>query len=111
MCTRQGCRHEWVPLNDWIQAGNLTTSLGTTVYQLQQSSSISAPDPLADYRAIDGLVVLGDREIELAFRNLDGDNFGGLVDGWCRRIMTPVPYSPRQLTRLVRLCRTRKWCC
>lgn len=82
-CVRKGCR-EWAPLPGWVQV-----------------------TPLAEYRQIKDLIVVGPEEIEKAFLGPNGENPLMLTPGWCPRL--PVPYSVEQMKQLVELCQTKEW--
>ena len=62
-------------------------------------------DPLAEYRAIDDLIIIGPWEIENVFLGLNGENSLGLKPCWCPYI--PVPKSVEEIRNRVELA--KKW--
>ncbi len=64
-CLRQDCENEWVPILGWVKE-----------------------DPLAKYRGIEGLIVVGPAELDKACRSLDQNNLNplDLEDGWIPNI-------------------------
>lgn len=76
---------------------------------LEDFFTLQLSDPLAQYRGIDGLVILADHENEAALNKLNGENPLGLADGWCRQQMPAAPWSVQQLTKLVKLCKSKEW--
>lgn len=106
-CVRKGCR-EWVALPDWVERKELGQAIDLILSgQVEISQVLALADPLADYRQIDNLILIGPEEIEKAFLGPKGENPLGLSPGWCPRI--PVPWSVEQIEALAKLCQTPDW--
>jgi len=68
-------------------------------------------DPLASYRAIDGLLVVGVPEWEKAFMGPDNKNPLGLKPGWIPDVPLPSEWTPELFQKLVDLCKKPEWNC
>lgn len=93
-CTRKGCR-EWVPLEGFVKRDTLRGAIDLIISGQIRAADVIAlaalPDPLAEYRQIEGLIVVGPAELDKVCRSLNSDNPNplGLADGWIPDI--PVP--------------------
>ncbi|MDD5731433.1 MAG: hypothetical protein PHU42_00840 [Patescibacteria group bacterium] len=68
-------------------------------------------DPLAPYRAIDGLLVVGAAEWEKAMTGPNGENPLNLDKGWVPEVPLPEAWTPELLRKLVELCKRPEWNC
>ena len=112
-CTRRGCR-EWTSLPGWVELSKLQQ-----VFELIKSGVLGLDqildlaDPLASYRQIDGLIVMGPEEIERAFQSKDEENPNplDLPTGWCQSLAPLVPWSVDEVKRVKDYCQTKEWQC
>lgn len=107
-CLRKGCGSEWVPLEGWFEV-NQAYELLRFLFSghITPMDSLTLIDPVAKYRHIENLVILGPAEIEMAFLGVDGANPLNLPAFWCPRI--PVPWTVDQMEELSALCKTEEW--
>lgn len=92
-CLRRGCR-EWVPVEGWAETHRIKQAIDLILSgQIKLDDVLAPADPLADYRQIEGLIVIGPEELNKACHGPNGENPLKLQPGWIPDIPIPADYD------------------
>ena len=85
-CVRKGCK-VWVPIEDFLSREQVRKAIDLLLSgQVSPADVIALSDPLAEYRQIEGLFVVGPQELDKLFRIETKGNPLGLSEGWIPEI-------------------------